>query len=114
MRRRVEPVGRALRNRLGIRALSIQELAAACGLPEGEVDELVAYGALAPIIPDAAHWRFSDRCVRTLLRAVRLRRDLLLDFDAFALAVGLLGEIVALEDVLQAQRARDAAACGER
>lgn len=77
--------------------VSAQQLSALSGLPLHELTELVEYGSLVPIIPDASVWTFSSRCVTTLQRAVRLRHDLVLDFDAFALAVGLIGEISALE-----------------
>jgi MerR HTH family regulatory protein len=81
--------------------LSTRQLSLHCGLQEHELAELVEYGALVPDIPDASHWTFNGRCAFTLARAIRLRRDLLLEFDAFALAVTLLAEISFLEDELR-------------
>jgi chaperone modulatory protein CbpM len=83
--------------------VSITELVALCGLSEGEVRELVDYGALVPV--DAAQWTFTAECVVTLRKASRLKEGLELDTHALALTLTLLERIGALEAQLAAARA---------
>jgi len=83
--------------------VSITELVELCGLSEGEVRELVDYGALVPV--DAAQWTFTAECVVTLRKASRLKEGLELDTHALALTLTLLERIGALEAQLAAARA---------
>jgi chaperone modulatory protein CbpM len=85
---------------------SITELAQCSGLSEGELRELVDYGAVAPLDPDAAQWAFSGEIVVTVQTAGRLRADLELDPQALALALTLIRRIHELEAQLGDLRAQ--------
>jgi len=84
--------------------VSISELVAHSGFSEGEVRELVDYGALEPV--DAVQWTFKAECVLVLRRASRLKGDLELDTPALALTLSLLEQIHALEGELAKMRAQ--------
>ena len=51
------------------------QLVTASGLPEGELRELVQYGALVPTDPAAPTWTFESRWLVVARTASRLRRD---------------------------------------
>jgi chaperone modulatory protein CbpM len=87
-------------------ALSLAELAELSGLPEGELRELVDYGALAPLEPAAASWTFSARWVVVARRARRLRDDFDIDTHALGVLLGFVERIEALEAQLRALRAQ--------
>jgi hypothetical protein len=70
------------------------------GVGEANLKGLVDYGVLTPVTSEDESWTFDVGCVMTLQRAERLRRDLALDGNAFALAVMLLNQITALEGQL--------------
>ena len=76
------------------------------GLSEAELRELVDYGALAPIDPQAAQWTFSGDIVVTVQAAGRLRADLELALQALALALTLIRRIRELEVQLGDLRAQ--------
>jgi len=76
---------------------SITELAQCSGLSEAELRELVDYGAVAPVDPQAAQWTFSGEIVVTVQAAGRLRADLELEPQALALALTLIKRIRELE-----------------
>ncbi len=85
---------------------SLEELCELSGLSETELRELVDYGVLAPIDPDARHWAFgADRLV-VARSARRLRKDFDLDPSAVALVVTLLERVRDLETELRDLRAR--------
>ena len=85
---------------------SLEELVEISGLPESELRELVEYGAIAPVDPAAAHWRFTGRCVVTMRTASRLRADFELEPHGVALVISLLDRIGELESELGRLRAR--------
>jgi len=86
--------------------LALEELCELSGLSETELRELVDYGVLAPIDPDARHWAFgADRLV-IARSARRLREDLDLDPSAVALVVTLLERVRDLETELRDLRAK--------
>ena len=87
-------------------AFSIAELVQCSGLSEAELRELVDYGALAPINPQAAEWTFSGDILVTVQAAGRLRADLELDLQALALALTLIQRIRELEVQLGDLRAQ--------
>jgi chaperone modulatory protein CbpM len=87
-------------------ALSIAELSELSGLAQAELQALVEHGALAPLDPGAARWQFSARCVVSVRRACRLRRDFDLNDDALALALTLVERLRQMEDELRALRAQ--------
>lgn len=75
--------------------ITIVELAECAGLEEGEVRELVEYGALSPT--DAQAWTFSADCVSRVRAAARLRADLDLETPTLALVLSFLERIDTLE-----------------
>ena len=86
--------------------LALEELCELSGLSETELRELVDYGVLAPVDPDARHWAFgADRLV-VARSARRLRQDFDLDPHAVALVVALLERVRDLEEELRELRAR--------
>ena len=86
--------------------LLLEELCELSGLSETELRELVDYGVLAPIDPDARHWAFgADRLV-VARSARRLRKDFDLDPHGVALVVTLLERVHDLEEQLRDLRAK--------
>lgn len=85
---------------------SFAELVQCSGLSEGELRELVDYGALTPTDPQGAEWTFGADIVVTMRAAGRLRDDLELDPQALALVLTLMGRIRDLETQVCALRAQ--------
>jgi len=86
--------------------LLLEELCELSGLSEAELRELVDYGVLAPIDPDAQHWTFSADRLIVARSARRLRKDFDLDPHGVALAVALLERVHDLEAELRDLRAK--------
>jgi chaperone modulatory protein CbpM len=84
--------------------ISVAGLAELSGLSEAELCELVEYGALVPIDPEAARWMFAGNCMVTVKIASRLRHDFELDAQSLALALTLIGRIHQLEAELRQLR----------
>lgn len=82
------------------------QLVSACGLPEGEVRELVRYGALVPRDPQAPTWTFEARWLVVARHASRLRRDFDLDPHGVSVLLSFVERIEALESELRSLRAR--------
>lgn len=85
---------------------TLVELAECSGLSESDLRELVAIGALEPLDPSAADWRFGGHCVTAARTARRLRSDFELEPSALALALSLLERVRELESEVQRVRAR--------
>lgn len=83
--------------------LDASDLAHASGMSVEEIEELVDYGALAPM--DAGRM-FSAACITPLRTAGRLRRDFDLDLFAVAMLMDYLGRIDALEQQVRTLQAR--------
>ena len=75
------------------------------GLPEEELRELVAYGALAPRDPAASTWSFDASALRAARLAERLRHDFELDANALSVVLRYVERVEALEAELRALRA---------
>lgn len=86
--------------------ITVAELCRACALSAGELDELVAYGALPPLRNPPHEMLFSAEWVMPLRQAARLRRDLDLDLFAVAILLGYLQRIEGLESELRSAQAR--------
>jgi chaperone modulatory protein CbpM len=82
------------------------QLVSACGLPEGEVRELVRYGALVPRDPQAPTWTFEAHWLVVARHASRLRRDFDLDPHGVSVLLSFVERIEALESELRSLRAR--------
>lgn len=85
--------------------ISLTELSGACGLSVEDVNELVEYGALAPLATAPPEWVFSALCVTPLRTAGRLRQDFDLDLFTVAMLLGYLHRIEALENELRCLQA---------
>lgn len=90
----------------GERGLSLSELAERSGLADAEIRELVDFGAIAPVDPQAPQWVFSETCLVTARTACRLRAGLELEPHGVALVVSLLDRIRDLEAQLDRLRAQ--------
>jgi len=84
-----------IRRPLGQRPLSLEEVAARCGLHPLLVERFVALGLIDPVEGDSNG--FAPETPLRLQRALRLRRDLGLSYNGAALVLDLLDRIEALE-----------------
>jgi chaperone modulatory protein CbpM len=82
------------------------EIVTASGLPEGELRELVRYGALVPRDPDAPTWTFEARWLVVARTASRIRHDFELDPHAVSVVLSYVERIERLEAEIRALRAR--------
>ena len=88
------------------RQVEQSELEHMCSLTSAEIDELVDYGALVPVITESTTVRqFSGSCVAPLREATRLRADYDLDLFTVSLLFGYLQRIADLEQQLRALQA---------
>lgn len=88
------------------RRINQRELAHMCDLTSVELDELVDYGALVPLVGEPGSDRqFSGNCVGPLREAARLRAHYDLDLFTVSLLLGYLQRILQLEQQLRAAHA---------
>lgn len=81
--------------------ISLSELSEVSGLTPDDLNELVSYGAIAPLESGTPQLMFNARCVITAKTALRLRTDFELDMHAVALAVTLIERVQELESRLR-------------
>jgi MerR family transcriptional regulator/heat shock protein HspR len=81
--------------RRGTAILSLQEMAAECGLHPDLVQRFVTLGIIDPLENDASH--FAPEAARRIRRLLRLRRDLGVNYNAAGLVLELLERIDQLE-----------------
>ena len=62
------------------------------GVSEEELNEIVGLGVVEPSDYESAIWLFDDHAVTVVLRALRLRQELALDWPGIAVALTLLEE----------------------
>ena len=72
--------------------LTITEFCLHTGVSEEELDEIVGLGVIEPRSAQYTAWRFDDRAVTVVHRALRLRRELALDWPGIAVTLTLLDE----------------------
>lgn len=82
-------------------ALSLTEVCLAVELPEHAVVELVEHDIVNPVGNDPSEWRFDATMVTIAKRAVRLYRDLELDWAA----VAIIEELIEQREQLQSENA---------
>lgn len=87
-------------------AFSLGELSDLSGLSEAELRELVEYGVVKPVNPDAEAWAFSGECLLVVRTAYRLRTHFELELQGVALTVSLLERIRDLEMLVHSLRAQ--------
>ena len=75
------------------RAIPLREFCGASGLLESLVHELVSEGILDPAGNAPRDWRFSGACLARAERAVRLQRELEMNWAAVAFVLPLLDEL---------------------
>lgn len=86
--------------------VTLSDLSEACGMSCVELDELIEYGALAPLQIDQTIHRFSAHWASPLRAAGKLRRDFDLELFSVAVLVGYLTQIDVLENELRTLRAQ--------
>ena len=86
--------------------ITVTELSRVCALSAADLDELVGYGALAPLPGPPPEALFSAEWVMPLRQVARLRRDLDLDLFAVAILLGYLQRIDRLEVEVRSLQAR--------
>jgi hypothetical protein len=82
------------------------ELVGASGLPEGELRELVQYGAVVPRDPGAPAWTFEARWIKVVRDAGRLRQDFELDPHSVSVLLCYIERIENLEAEVRRLRAQ--------
>lgn len=73
--------------------LTLREMCTACGVHAEIVIEMVEEGVLEPRGADPAEWRFPGSAVTRAQKALKLSRDLRVNWPGAALALDLLEEI---------------------
>lgn len=75
------------------RELTLRDLSRFSGLPAEELTVLVEEGIIEPLSTGTPYWRFRGTCLRRVRCAVRLNRDLGVNWAGTALALELLEEL---------------------
>lgn len=88
-----------------LRRIEQSELAEICGLCMADLDELVEYGTLVPVMGEPGSRQFSASCVPPLREAARLRSHYDLDLFTISLLLGYLQRIAQLEQQLRSLNA---------
>jgi len=86
--------------------IGLAELADACALSQGELEELIEYGALAPIASQHSEPLFALEWMQPLRTAGKLRRDYDLDLFVVVIVMDYLRRITALEARVQTLQAQ--------
>lgn len=73
--------------------LTLRDLCRACRLPAEQLLEMIEEGIAEPIGRDVSRWRFHGISVRRVRCAVKLHRDLGVNWAGAALALDLLDEM---------------------
>lgn len=81
--------------------LSLEDLCRACGEERRVLVEMVQEGLLEPVDVRLAPWRFQGAALLRARTALRLRRDLGVNFAGIAMILDLLDEIDSLETRLR-------------
>lgn len=71
---------------------TVTEFCLHTGVSEEELDEIVGLGVIEPNPGQDAAWCFDDRAITIVHRALRLRRELALDWPGIAVTLTLLDE----------------------
>lgn len=71
---------------------TITEFCLHTGIQEEELNEIVGLGVVEPYDFEVKPWQFDDHAINIAQRALRLRRELELDWPGIAVALTLLEE----------------------
>ena len=85
---------------------TLTELVELSGSSVEELRELVDYGAITPVNPEAPQWAFPGQCLPTVRAACRLRASFDLEPHGVALVITLLDRIRDLEAQIDSLRAQ--------
>ncbi len=91
------------------RTYTLHEVCVICGVEADHVIEMVSYGVVDAHGRSVEGWTFSEYDVLRSKKALRLRRDLGIDWAGLALALDLLDEVARLRVQVAAARAPRAA-----
>jgi len=85
---------------------TVSEFCLSTGVDETDLEEIVGLGVVEPQLTATEHWLFVDSDIAVVHRAVRLRRELALDWPGIAIVLTLLEENASLrhEKLLLQQR----------
>jgi len=75
---------------------TVSELCFYTGVSEEDLLEIVGLGVIEPQLTQTEHWIFADNDVVIVHRAVRLRRELALDWSGIAIVLTLLDDNLTL------------------
>tara|TARA_R110001592_G_scaffold363352_2_gene684772 strand:+ start:33532 stop:33837 length:306 start_codon:yes stop_codon:yes gene_type:complete len=78
--------------------LSFTEVCLQTGVAKDTVFEIVEHGIIEPIGTAPDEWLFSPTMLTVTKKAVRLHRDLEVDWEGIALAIELLDEVEQLRE----------------
>ncbi|MEO8755834.1 MAG: chaperone modulator CbpM [Casimicrobiaceae bacterium] len=92
--------------RLDVTEITWTQLISGSGMPEGELRELVSYGALVPRDPEAPAWTFEARWLVVARTASRIRHDFELDPHGVSVVLSYVERIERLEAEVQTLRAQ--------
>jgi chaperone modulatory protein CbpM len=79
---------------------SLLQVCTICGVQTERVVELVSFGIIEPDGAQPDIWKFSESAVQRAKKALRLHRDLGLDYQGLALTLELLDEIDRLRMII--------------
>jgi chaperone modulatory protein CbpM len=82
--------------------LTLADLCRACSVHAERIIELVEVGVLQPLGREPARWIFVNDSLHRARKALRLQRDLEINFAGVAFALELLDEIASLRARLRA------------
>jgi chaperone modulatory protein CbpM len=86
--------------------MGFRDLSAACAISIDELQELMEYGALAPLASGEPEPMFSITCLQPLRTAGKLRRDYDLDLFVVVIVMDYLRRIETLESKLLSLQAK--------
>jgi chaperone modulatory protein CbpM len=78
---------------------TLREFCGACGVRRQMIIEMVEEGVIEPALPSEAEWKFHGQTLVRAQRALRLVRDLDINWPGAALVLDLLDEIERLKDL---------------
>ena len=86
--------------------VGFNDLSAACAISVDELQELMEYGALAPLASSEPEPMFAITCLQPLRTAGKLRRDYDLDLFVVVIVMDYLQRIETLESQLHSLQAK--------
>jgi chaperone modulatory protein CbpM len=85
-------------NETHIEILSLNEVCEITVMSKSTIIEIVEHGIVEPIGDEPESWRFDTHMLVTTRKALRLHRDLEIDWSGIAFTIGLLEELEQLRE----------------